>query len=74
MREIAENINCEKIILKQQKMILVFDTKNKINGLKNKTLNKNFIKSGNKGFQIVLFIHIRLMEWIVLAMLPMDLR
>jgi hypothetical protein len=35
----AENINCEKIILKQQKMILIFDTKNKITGLQDKTLN-----------------------------------
>ena len=50
LREIAENIHCEKIILKQQKMILIFDTKNKITGLKNETLN-NIIKLIQKDYE-----------------------
>ena len=43
LRGIGEKIHCEKIILKQQKMILTFDTKNKTTGLKSETLN-NIIK------------------------------
>ena len=49
LRGIGEKIHCEKIILKQQKMILIFDTKNKITGLNSKTLN-NIIKLIQKDY------------------------
>ena len=43
LRELAEKINCEKIILKQNKMIVFFNTKHKLKSLSNSVLN-NIIK------------------------------
>ncbi|MBF26053.1 MAG: transcription-repair coupling factor [Flavobacteriales bacterium] len=39
LRSLGEKINCEKMILKNQKMILIFDSKNQVRIIAEKTLN-----------------------------------